>query len=599
MPVFTVRPGCPPDAPGKRYSGNRGHAAPWRRSFGARPAPMGTRLRRPKRMAGRVKQRSCSRAGRQRRIGGGRLPGNRAYPSIRACEIIGASFLTTGDDDGTSPDVFGCRVAREGPGLPAGGELRKRRRRPRDRRGFRRTGPRRRRQGICGFPAWLRPHAHRPPASGSDRGGARSARSRHHLLREQRSGHPARRSDLRSDAVRGEGALTSSGSEATLYAMRAVRALRGRSKILKFEGGYHGMNDYALMSLAPSRRSNGTDPIPDSPGIPGAVNDEVLVVPYNDLDAVTSIVEEHHDSIAGVIVEAFQRVIRPRPGFLEGLRAPDRAPRPSPRVRRGRHRFPLRLRRRPGVLRGGADLCTVGKVVGGGFPLAGLAGREEIMAQFDRDSAGGGGFLPQIGTLSGNPIAATAGSRDARGPAPGRRLHAAVRQRPQAHGRARGARCATPASRRRSPASRACSISCSPGSRLSITGRWRAVTRTSSHCSTRYCASMACSRAPPVLRLRRAYRRRRRSRHRGVQGGGGGDREALRQVRRRGRRPRLVRRLQSGTAPVWPGQRNEWARARGERCRSRNPVVLDRDDRGPSRRTGRCVTEWSGTRAGE
>ena len=191
--------------------------------------------------------------------------------------------------------------------------------------------------------------------------------------------------------------FTSSGSEATLYAMRAVRALRGRSKILKFEGGYHGMNDYALMSLAPSRRSNGTDPIPDSPGIPGAVNDEVLVVPYNDLDAVTS------------IVEAFQRVIRPRPGFLEGLRA---------------------LTERHGLLLvfdevvtgfrfayGGAqefygvvpDLCTVGKVVGGGFPLAGLAGREEIMAQFDRDSAGGGGFLPQIGTLSGNPIAATAG----------------------------------------------------------------------------------------------------------------------------------------------------------------------------------------------
>ena len=203
--------------------------------------------------------------------------------------------------------------------------------------------------------------------------------------------------------------FTSSGSEATLYAMRAMRALRGRSKILKFEGGYHGMNDYALMSLAPRRRSNGIEPIPDSPGIPDAIRSEVLVAPYNDLDAVTAIVEEHHDSLAGVIVEAFQRVIQPRPGFLAGLRALTE-----------RHGLPLAFDEVVTGFRlayGGAqefygvvpDLCTVGKVVGGGFPLAGLAGREEIMAQFDAEAAGADGFLPQIGTLSGNPIAATAG----------------------------------------------------------------------------------------------------------------------------------------------------------------------------------------------
>ena len=203
--------------------------------------------------------------------------------------------------------------------------------------------------------------------------------------------------------------FTSSGSEATLFAMRAMRAFRGRSKILKFEGGYHGMNDYALMSLAPRRRSNGTEPIPDSPGIPEAIRDQMLVAPYNDLDAVTAIVEEHHDSLAGVIVEAFQRVIPPRPGFLEGLRALT-----------GRHGLPLAFDEVVTGFRfayGGAqeyygvvpDLCTIGKVVGGGFPLAGLAGREEIMAQFDRDAVGEDGFLPQIGTLSGNPVAATAG----------------------------------------------------------------------------------------------------------------------------------------------------------------------------------------------
>ena len=203
--------------------------------------------------------------------------------------------------------------------------------------------------------------------------------------------------------------FTSSGSEATLYAMRTMRAFRKRSKILKFEGGYHGMNDYALMSLAPRRRSNGTEPIPDSPGIPEAVRDQMLIAPYNDLDAVTAIVEEHHDSLAGVIVEAFQRVIRPRPGFLEGLRALTE-----------RHDLPLAFDEVVTSFRfayGGAqefygvtpDLCTIGKVVGGGFPLAGLAGREEIMAQFDHSRVGDDDFLPQIGTLSGNPIAATAG----------------------------------------------------------------------------------------------------------------------------------------------------------------------------------------------
>ena len=203
--------------------------------------------------------------------------------------------------------------------------------------------------------------------------------------------------------------FTSSGSEATLYAMRAMRAFRGRSKILKFEGGYHGMNDYALMSLAPRRQSNGIEPIPDSPGIPDAIRSEVLVAPYNDLDAATAIVEEHHDSLAGVIVEAFQRVIQPRPGFLEGLRDLTE-----------RHGLPLAFDEVVTGFRlsyGGAqeyygvvpDLCTVGKVVGGGFPLAGLAGREDIMAQFDSDAAGEDGFLPQLGTLNGNPVAATAG----------------------------------------------------------------------------------------------------------------------------------------------------------------------------------------------
>ena len=109
-------------------------------------------------------------------------------------------------------------------------------------------------------------------------------------------------------------------SEADAYAMRVVRAFRGRDKILKFEGGYHGMSDYGLMSLAPKRQSNFPQPIPDSAGIPKSVADEMLVAAFNDLEMVESLIKEHKDDLAGVIVEPFQRLLPPKPGFLQGLR---------------------------------------------------------------------------------------------------------------------------------------------------------------------------------------------------------------------------------------------------------------------------------------
>ena len=203
--------------------------------------------------------------------------------------------------------------------------------------------------------------------------------------------------------------FVSTGSEADLYAMRAARAFRKRDKILKFEGGYHGMSDYSLMSLAPKRPGNFPQPIPDSAGIPRSVREEILVAPFNDIEAAAAIVREHRDELAGVILEPFQRIIPPMPGFLEGLR---------------------KITTEHGVLLifdevvtgfrfayGGAqeyygvvpDLCTLGKVIGGGFPLAAIAGRAEIMAHFDRDRVGDEGFLMQVGTLSGNPVAAAAG----------------------------------------------------------------------------------------------------------------------------------------------------------------------------------------------
>jgi len=203
--------------------------------------------------------------------------------------------------------------------------------------------------------------------------------------------------------------FVSTGSEADLYAMRAARAFTKRDKILKFEGGYHGMSDYSLMSLAPKRSANFPGAVPDSAGIPRSLCDEMLVAPFNDAAVVESLVREHRDELAGIIVEPFQRIIPPAPGFLQALRRitqENGVPLIFDEVVTG---FRLAY--------GGAqeyygvepDLCTLGKVIGGGFPLAAIAGRSEIMAHFDRGAVGEDAFLMQIGTLSGNPVAASAG----------------------------------------------------------------------------------------------------------------------------------------------------------------------------------------------
>ncbi len=200
-----------------------------------------------------------------------------------------------------------------------------------------------------------------------------------------------------------------SGTEADLYAMRLARAFRGRDKILKFEGGYHGMSDHGLMSLAPKHLANFPRPVPDSAGIPKSVADDVLVAPFNDLAAVTRLLEQQSEDIAGIIVEPLQRLIPPVPGFLEGLR--DLCT---------QHGLVLIFDEVVTGFRfayGGAqafygvtpDLCTLGKTIGGGFPLAAVAGRADIMAHFDRALVGDAGFLMQVGTLSGNPVAAVAG----------------------------------------------------------------------------------------------------------------------------------------------------------------------------------------------
>ena len=288
--------------------------------------------------------------------------------------------------------------------------------------------------------------------------------------------------------------FVSSGSEADLYAMRAARAFRKRDKILKFEGGYHGMSDYSLMSLAPRQPGNFPRPVPDSAGIPRSLRDEILVAPFNDLESVAGLVREHRDELAGVIIEPFQRIIPPQPGFLQGLRritAENGIPLIFDEVVTGFRLAYGGAQEYYGVV---PDLCTLGKVIGGGFPLAAIAGRAEIMAHFDRGAVGDDGFLIQIGTLSGNPVAAAAGLATL-----------AILRRPGAYERlfATGRELMATLDdllRRAGIAAQVtgeppCSMSCSPARRCATTAASCAATPTCCAASTACCASAASSKA--------------------------------------------------------------------------------------------------------
>src|SRR5213593_1253916 len=203
--------------------------------------------------------------------------------------------------------------------------------------------------------------------------------------------------------------FTSSGSEATFFALRVARAYRGRDKILKFEGGWHGTHDYGAMSVSTRSPKAFPAPTPDSGGVPHAVESTVLVAPYNDLATTEAIIAAHHEELAAVICEPYQRVVVPAPGFLQGVRAVTR-----------RYGVPLIFDEIVTGFRlayGGAqeyygvvpDLACYGKVVAGGFPLGAVAGPERIMRHFDPSLEGTRDFVVQQGTLNGNPIAAVAG----------------------------------------------------------------------------------------------------------------------------------------------------------------------------------------------
>lgn len=198
--------------------------------------------------------------------------------------------------------------------------------------------------------------------------------------------------------------LVSSGTEATMSALRLARAATGREKIVKFSGCYHGHADMLLVQAGSGVATLG---LPDSPGVPRGATIDTLVAPFNDLDAVQALFDEHGEEIAAIIVEPVagnMGLVPPRDGFLQGLRALT--------AKHGALLIFDEVMTGFRVAPGGAvelygvqpDLVTFGKVVGGGFPLAAYAGSRAVM-----EHVAPAGTMYQAGTLSGNPVATAAG----------------------------------------------------------------------------------------------------------------------------------------------------------------------------------------------
>ncbi|WP_342543358.1 glutamate-1-semialdehyde 2,1-aminomutase [Paenisporosarcina sp. FSL H8-0542] len=198
--------------------------------------------------------------------------------------------------------------------------------------------------------------------------------------------------------------MVSSGTEATMSALRAARGYTGRNKILKFEGCYHGHGDSLLIKAGSGVATLG---LPDSPGVPESVAKNTITVAYNDLESVRAAFKQHGDDLAAIIVEPVagnMGVVGPQPGFLEGLRelsTDNGTVLIFDEVMTG---FRVGYNCAQGHFNVTPDLTCLGKVIGGGLPVGAYGGKLEIMSRIAPS-----GPIYQAGTLSGNPLAMTAG----------------------------------------------------------------------------------------------------------------------------------------------------------------------------------------------
>lgn len=199
-----------------------------------------------------------------------------------------------------------------------------------------------------------------------------------------------------------------SGTEATMYAVRFARAFRQRDKIIKFEGAYHGGNEFGAISLFPNKLIDFPAADPTSAGVTRGTCSEVLIAPYNDLETTSRIISEHSREIAAVIVEPLHRCTIPLPGFLKGLREIT-----------ARHGILLIFDECVTGFRlayGGAqeyygvipDLAALGKALGGGYPVGAVAGRAEILDMCHEARLGRESYVWFASTLGGNPVTAAA-----------------------------------------------------------------------------------------------------------------------------------------------------------------------------------------------